>query len=74
MEDFGKRIHKVMLNDREQPWALIQPTDYYKCCEWHMSGIFKRNSLFNDATVSTQIMIIHKSGQALITEHSYEHD
>ena len=74
MEDFALRIQKVMLNDRTQPWALVQQTDYPKCCEWHQSSIFKRNSLFNDATVSTKILLIHKSGQAFISEHTYEHE
>ena len=51
----------------------MQKTDNSRLFEKMVSARFVRNNALNFATVSTQTLIIHKSGQCLVTEHQYRH-
>jgi len=62
-----------MLRDGGETWTTLQKTDGWRAFEKLVSGTFVRNTVFNFATVSTQVLIIHKSGLAYATEHSYDH-
>jgi len=73
MDHFAQRLFAVMQNEAMQPWGLVQQTEFTRLAEWHQSGIFKRHSLQSGATVSTQVLIIHKSGNTLVSETMYEH-
>ena len=71
MEEYSEELHTLMINDEQEAWSLVQRTDGWTAAEKMMSARFVRNSLNNFATVSTQILMIHRSGECLVTEHSY---
>ena len=71
MEEYSEELHTLMINDEQEAWSLVQQTDGWTAAEKMMSARFVRNSLANFATVSTQILMIHRSGECLVTEHSY---
>jgi len=73
MEDYSEELHSLMIDDRIEPYYNVQRTDGYWLAERLLSGRFCRNNPYNFATVSTQILLIHKSGECLVTEHSYRH-
>lgn len=73
MEDYSEELHSMMIDDQQEGWFTTQCTDGFTIAEKIMSPRFVRNNLMNFATVSTQTLIIHQSGECLITEHSYSH-
>ena len=73
MEEYTEDLFSLMQNDQQETWSLVQRTDYPIFLEKIYSGRFVRNNFNNFATVSTQVLLIHKSGQCLISEQQYEH-
>ena len=71
MTEFSDELHTMMLNDRFNDFSDVE-SGYPWHFEKHGSSIFARNT-FNFATVSTQVLVIHKSGLAMISESIYRH-
>ena len=74
MEEYSEELHTMMSNEEQETWSLVQRTDGWTAAEKLMSSRFVRNNYANFATVSTQILLIHRSGECLVTEHSYQHN
>ena len=73
MEQYSEDLHSMMIRDEQEMWSLTQRTDGWKFREKMLSSRFVRNNYANFATVSTQILIVHRTGECLVTEHSYQH-
>ena len=70
----SKELFSMMKNDTKSTWAMTQTgTGYPKYWEFANSSIFVRNNLANFCTVSTSILIMHKSGKAYFQEQRYQH-
>ena len=70
----SKELFTLMKNDTKSTWAMTQTgTGYPKYWEFANSSIFVRNNLANFCTVSTSILILHKSGKAFFEEQRYLH-
>lgn len=73
MKAFSNALLTVMLNEKRQKGNNVQLTDEPFVVESALSSIFVNNFVNNHATVSTTILIVHKSGQCRIDEYSYSH-
>lgn len=72
MSQFGEWIHQEVLLNDERVWlSELQRTDEGLYHEYLISSTFVRNQMKNYATVSSTVLIIHKSGRAYMQEHSY---
>ena len=72
MAEYAGGLHKLMLNDRLNDYSDVE-SGYPWHFEKQASSIFARNCASNFATVSTQVLIIHKTGLAYISENTYTH-
>ena len=66
-------ILRLMQNETLQTGKNVQKTDENYYLEKAISGVFVTQQPTYFATVSTTIMIVHKSGLCLLEEYTYRH-
>ncbi len=64
----AKEMMTVMRDATKSTWNNTQSTGFPKYWEYINSSIFIPNNLANFCTVSTSLIIIHKSGQIFFQE------
>ena len=75
MKQMSKELLAMMKNNIKSAWGLVQQnTGYPKYWEYMNSSIFAGNNLANFCTVSTTVLIVHKSGHATFHEQRYRHN
>ena len=68
-EGLSKEILIAMKDDNKSSWALTQNgTGYPKYWEFTNSSVFVRNNLANFCTISTSLLIVHKTGECFFRE------
>jgi hypothetical protein len=68
-EGLSKEILIAMKDDNKSSWALTQNgTGYPKYWEFTNSSVFIRNNLANFCTISTSLLIVHKTGECFFRE------
>jgi hypothetical protein len=65
----SKDLLLLMKNDTKSAWGRVQSgTGYPKYWEFMNSSIFATNNLANFSTVSSTILVVHKSGETSFLE------
>lgn len=73
-ELYAPKLFGIMQNDVTAWWSQMNHnTGYSFYREQKLSGIFMRNNFANFCTVSTTVLIIHKSGLSYFEELRYQH-
>ncbi len=68
-EGLSNEILIAMKDDNKSSWALTQEgTGYPKYWEFTNSSVFVRNNLANFCTISTTLLIVHKTGECFFRE------
>jgi len=68
----GRLVREVM--QRDEQMREMPETGLPAWREKHLSPIFVRNYIADFATLSTTVLIVHKSGKAYFKEISYRHN